>query len=301
MKKILAFIWGAAFSCQSPPPHGSKTSSQAPEDTGVAVQMLLYISDKDTGFNMYKNTLDGDSEEAFTQGPGWEWYPQYVSSQDIIVHNVQDTLDNFSLQAKDLAGKPLPFETGGLPGFEIAPDGDHVAYTRKVDDSTHIVITRLSASQDSLHITPIGLYNGRPHWSPQSDQVAFISDRGGSNELYIYDLKSQKTRQLTQNALREKYMSWSPQGDQIAFTMQSDSTENDIFVIDLASGKVSQLTDTPIHESEIAWSPLGDYMAYHAQVEGKDDIYVLEIASGEVRQISAGEGYYGEPEWFLLK
>jgi len=153
---------------------------------------------------------------------------------------------------------------------------------------------------DSMPITEMKGYNGRPKWSPDGNQILFIGDQSGSNELYLYDLPSVKTRRITENALREKYTSWSKDGKSIVTTMAEEEMPNDIYRIDLATLEVTQLTQTSINESEISMDPQGRYVSYHAQLDGRDDIFLLALETKDVLHITS-KGYHGETVWMEVK
>ena len=57
-----------------------------------------------------------------------------------------------------------------------------------------------------------------PSWSPDSRQIAFVSDRGGSPQIYILDLASGRSRRLTFAGSYNTTPDWSPRGDRIAYT-----------------------------------------------------------------------------------
>ena len=262
--------------------------------------ILLYIAKREPGFDIYRNNIQGNAEKKLTQNPGLDWRPQFVIESRQIIYNSQDTAGNFQMLKMSLNGDSRPMDMQGLPEFTISPNGKWAVYTKKDGDNTHIWMTPLKKPEDSLQITNQKGYQGRVVWSLKSDQFAFIADHSGSNEIYTYQLKTKKIKQITQNQNREKYISWSPDGKQLAFTMQREDTQNDIYLVNLGNAGIQQLTHTPdIHESEIAWSLSGKYIAYHAQVEGKDDIFVINLNDKKVSRVTQGNGYHGEPAWGL--
>lgn len=264
-------------------------------------EKLLYISSRGNGFDIYTNGINGDEESMFTNAPGYEWMPRYIKSKNLVLYNCQDTLGNFSMKATSLTGEDIDFDTKGIQEFEISENGEWIAYTKKQVDNTHILVAPYKLIKDSIQITEGNGYNGRPTFNKDGSNLAFISDRTGTNEIFIYNIKKKETFQLTNNDRREKYMSWSQDGKTLACTFSDDDGENaDIFLIDITSKKVKQLTSSTINESEIAWSPTNKYIAYHAQIDEKDDIFLLNLDNNKITKITNGEGYHGEPEWFQL-
>ncbi|HAS44990.1 MAG TPA: hypothetical protein DCS93_31200 [Microscillaceae bacterium] len=267
-------------------------------------EKLLYISKRGAGFDIYKNTLNGQNETQLTTLEGWEWQTQYIKKlgkqRHLILFNSQNKKEGFRMRAMDRQGNPVNLNTKGLPAFDMSPNGQWVVYNRKQGKATHIILVPFAHPQDSIQITSGRHYHGRMKWSPDSRRISFISDKSGSNEIYVYRLKSKKTERITNNQVREKYCTWAPNGRQIITSMQKGKANNDLFLIDLKTRQTMRLTDTPsIHESEIAWSPSGKYVAYHAKVAGKDDIFLLTLKTKKVTKITQGQGYHGEPGWIV--
>ncbi len=56
-----------------------------------------------------------------------------------------------------------------------------------------------------------------PTWSPDGEQIAFVSDRDGDLDIYTMDPDGQNVRQLTDMNSNDVAPDWSPDGTQIAF------------------------------------------------------------------------------------
>ncbi len=257
-------------------------------------EYLIYISNRGEGFDLYRNDLSGN-EQTLTGFPGWEWGAQFVKPNRIIF-NWQDTLNNFTMAEIDIDGNIITNSVVGFVGYNIASNGKKVVFSRKEGNNTVLKIASSNDLRDSLVFASEG-YNGRPKWSNNNDKIAFISDRSGSNEIYIYDIQSSMTTKLTENNKREKYITWSPDDETIAATMNTDSTNIDIYIINVRNKQITQLTQSEINEEEIAWSSVGNSIAYHAKIDDSDDIYIIDTESKKIRKVTSGEGYHGEPVW----
>ncbi len=270
----------------------------------LIVEDLVYISDKSGSFDIYRNTLHGQKESRITSATGWEWFPQYVPAKNIVVYNSMDTTGVFRTMAMSLKGDTIVnFPKLSLPEIRISDEGRWIAYVRqKNKDTSNILIAPLYRLGDSLQVTHDEGYNGRPVWSPDSKNLAFISDRTGTNEVYLFDMQTKQVRRVTKNNKREKYMSWRPDGKLLGVTMENERGINDIYVIDFKNQRTERLTDTPYSEEEIRWSDSGDKIAYHSKIDDRDDIYVLKLKSDtlaidSIWKVTDSKAYYGEPEW----
>ena len=73
---------------------------------------------------------------------------------------------------------------------QLSPDGRMVAFTVQrieLEDNTRpsqIYVVPLAGGVPR-QLTREGTRNDRPRWSPDSRQIAFISDRGGSSQIWL--------------------------------------------------------------------------------------------------------------------
>jgi TolB protein len=52
-------------------------------------------------------------------------------------------------------------------------------------------------------------HNEDPSWAPDARHLVFVSDRSGVRQLWVLDIESGRTRQLTHGA-SVKHPAWSP-------------------------------------------------------------------------------------------
>jgi TolB protein len=273
----------------------SETTAKAPEYHDY----LLYISSRGEGFDIYRYDSLG-VEKRLTSNPGWDWFPQPLNDGSFVYYST-DTLDQFSIRRMNLAGDELLFDSFGKEDIAVSPDGKSFVYYHSFQGTQYMGLLSTSTPEDSTSITPKGIYSGRAHWSPDGKKIAYISDRTGTNQLFMYNVGTGKSMQLTEGTGTKKYISWSPSGEQIAFTSQEAEGPADIYIFSLDYGTIDQVTKTPVNESEISWSPNGKYIAYHAGIDGEDHIYSFSLRDSSVQKLTDFGGYHGEPRWIRDK
>jgi len=137
-----------------------------------------------------------------------------------------------------------------------------VVFSYEEDGNAHLFayipdklpLTRLT-SGDWDNVTPAA--------SPDGKHIAFSSNRGGFWDLYLLDLTSGKTTQLTDTPDYESAPSWSPDGAFLAYeTYRNDTLEIVIGPADDPTQNVVPLTNSPAANYSPAWAPGGRQIAF---------------------------------------
>ena len=112
------------------------------------------------------------------------------------------------------------------------------------DGSGQRKLTRLSNSDGSFS------------WSPDGRRIAFVSDHGGNDEVYVVNADGSGLRNLTRNPARDGHPVWSTDGRTVGF-VSNRGGNRDIYVMDADGSRQRNLTcglQQPAFG--IAWSPL---------------------------------------------
>src|SRR5215471_7224137 len=132
---------------------------------------------------------------------------------------------------------------------------------------------------------------GDSAWSPDNQQIAFISNISGRNNLWIVPAGGGWPAQLTVSDQRQAAPAWSPKGRWIAYASDYDGNEQwDIFLVSPSNGQVVNLTNTKeVSEEGPVWSPDGERLAY--SVKPKDsstyEIDVIDVATKKVTHLTS--------------
>jgi Tol biopolymer transport system component len=139
--------------------------------------------------------------------------------------------------------------------FYWSPDGKQIAFTKVADVDadvsdggrpififtygTYIIATDGNGDENQLGTT--GPKRANPIWSPDSSQVAFLSD----SELHVWNLKNKIENKIHMDAAAIVLSSiqWSPDGQKIIFAAKNSSFQKSgLFLVDLRGGGVTKLT-----------------------------------------------------------
>jgi TolB protein len=136
-----------------------------------------------------------------------------------------------------------------------------------------------------------------PRWSPDGGTIAFVSTKGGKDNVYTADVGTGKVSQLTDHALPSKQPAWTPDGKKLSYTafggrwhgylMNADGTGNEKLSGDLGG-------------VDMAWSPDGKRVAFTdvRQVAGWR-LFVMDADGKNARLLNKKGNTYGNvyPQW----
>ena len=100
-------------------------------------------------------------------------------------------------------------------------------------------------------------YDYSPNWSPDGQQVAFVSERDGNSEIYVMNADGSNQRRLTNNTSADWLGSsaWSPEG-RIIYGEVVDGDRRDLRSM-LPDGSDDRLEMQDAHVSVAGWAPDG--------------------------------------------
>ena len=132
-----------------------------------------------------------------------------------------------AVAAPALAQKPFDVDAlmklARVSDPQVSPAGKTVAFTvRSVDlaantKPTNIYVVPIAGGAP-VKITNAGTVNERPRWSPDSKSIAFVSDRGGSSQVWLMAPNGSDAHQVTSLATEAGGVLYSPDGKNLVFT-----------------------------------------------------------------------------------
>jgi len=172
--------------------------------------------------------------------------------------------------------RPRPVR--GIVSPVLSPDGEQVAFVALGD------LWELRIDAAPRQITHDRAVESDPAWSPDGRRLAYSSDREGSSNLYIRDVRSGATRRVTSAPGAEVAAAFSPDGRTLAYQDEQDAT----FALDLATGESRPLVPAAWEPGAPTWGPGGETVAVAALRpysnrfrEGTSQILAVDAASGE--------------------
>jgi WD40-like Beta Propeller Repeat len=135
-----------------------------------------------------------------------------------------------------------------------------------------------------------------PTWAPDGHAIAFTGMHQGITDLFVYDLQSNRLRQLTKDAFADLEPAWSPDGRRIAFSTDRFTSNlatlafgpYTLAIIDPESGVVQQIpTAGGGKQINPQWSPDSLSLYYISDRDGISNIYRTTVDGAAVERITA--------------
>ncbi len=150
---------------------------------------------------------------------------------------------------------------------------------------------------DSDGFAPQTLFSSRrpimsPAWSPNAQQLAYVSFENGRSEVYIQDIyiANSRKRVAAFEGINSS-PSFSPDGRRLALALSRDGNA-EIYVLDLVSSRFSRITNAVNSiETEPSWTPDGQSLLFTSDRGRGPQIYKQNLASTKAQRIT-WEGDY---------
>jgi dipeptidyl aminopeptidase/acylaminoacyl peptidase len=165
---------------------------------------------------------------------------------------------------------------------------------------------------------------GSPEISPDGRSVAYTvretnwDDNSYDQQIWLADLRTGATRQLTNSRKSSQSPAWSPDGSRLAF-ISDRSDKRQIYVINPAAGEAEPLTSGDEGVGNFAWSPDGKTIAFtqtepkssatkerekkygEYQIDDQDfrmsHLFVVDVGSRATKSLTSGAFTVGSYAW----
>jgi Tol biopolymer transport system component len=165
----------------------------------------------------------------------------------------------------------------GVLAPALSPDGKQVAFVAL--NQLYLLDIRKSTQKA---LTRDSFYKQGPTWSPDGRWLAYVSDKGGIENIHLLDVKTGEERQPAPSKSAQIFPAWSPDGKSLAFQNQTGAT----LLLDVATGTTSQLAPATFFPGRPAFSTNGKTVTIatvkpysHRFREGTSSILAVDVAT----------------------
>jgi TolB protein len=125
-----------------------------------------------------------------------------------------------------------------------------------------------------------------------STQIAFVSSRTGTKEIWVMDYDGANQRPLTSLRTISLTPRWSPDASRIAFTCfepVNGLVSAQICMYSMDTGKTVSFPRFRGTNTSPAWSPDGSQLIFSSSMQGNPEIYVVDSNGGHPKRLTFGE------------
>ncbi|MGW8267663.1 MAG: S41 family peptidase [Longimicrobiales bacterium] len=248
---------------------------------------LYFLSERGGTFNLWKMNPDGTGAAQVTHHEVGVKYPAmspdgrtiiYTEDQELWMVDVPDGQPRkitVSLAFDPTINRVEWVEVENrAEGFNVSPDGKMLA----VDSRGEIFLVPVDPEMgENVQVTASAWRDRYQKYSPDGTRLAYVSDEGAREELWVVDLASGERRRISDHdSYKDDGFVWSPDGDRIAFV-----AANTLFEVEVGSGRTTELAYHVNQGYSLSqYSPDGAWLLYGKRdLDENDDLYLFNVSS----------------------
>jgi TolB protein len=270
----------------------------------VFATKVAFVSNRDGNDELYLMDYDGAAQTRLTFNAVTDYSPSLSPDGKLIAYTSYQNLTAGLYILQVYEGRRIPVSVKGgnfSPAWSVdskklafasSMDGNHEIYVADVDDD--------ALKRGSFKIKRLTFNNGidtSPTWSPTGRQLAFVSDRGGTPQIYTMDAEGSSVQRVSFGGSSwHDSPAWSPAGDRIVYVARVDEIF-DLYVLDLMSKRISKLTESNARNESPTWSPDGRHILFTSDMKGKvPQLFTIDYDGANLRQLTT-KGQNKLPAW----
>jgi dipeptidyl aminopeptidase/acylaminoacyl peptidase len=167
------------------------------------------------------------------------------------------------------------------------------------DKRSHLWVVDAASGKDSQITSGDDWNDTDPQWSPDSTQIAFVSDRtgqefdGGHNtDVWVIPAAGGTLGKISDHAFEDDLPRWSPDGRQIVFAGRTARREfPKLYIADAKGGAPSRLVadNLDLIPGGLHWGPGPNRLRFESGFKGTTQIFGVDLTARTVAPVTHGE------------
>ena len=183
----------------------------------------------------------------------------------------------------------------GTLDARFSHDGKWIAFTKMQNRAQKIWVKQTSAGVEARQLTIGTTYNSWPIWSPDDQQIAFVSAREGKTGIWSISVNGGPETLLAPiEGSTVRTRSWSKDGRTIYYELNSN-----LFGLDVVTGTTTQLTQFASQAGRVHFSisPAEDRVSYLEIKNGQPDIWIASLHGESPLNVTNDAEVDRSPTW----
>ncbi|MGE3615083.1 MAG: CehA/McbA family metallohydrolase [Gemmatimonadales bacterium] len=267
--------------------------------------------------SLWRQTLGTDEAEQLTDGPGYDYQPDWSPDGKWIVYA---SYRNGAVELRILdtaTGEDRSLIADQTVNLEPrwAPDGSKLAFVSTAYQGRWHIFTldmaggqavgsprRLTEDRDSKlprYYYSVWDHYLSPTWSPDGSELLMVSNAGriwGTGGVWRLPVAGGAPRQLYYEETTWKARpDWSPDGKRVVYSSYLGRQWNQLWLMTSEGGDPFQLTYGDFDATNPRWSPDGDRIAFISNRTGNTELDVVSVPGGRIETVQVTRRRYRTP------
>lgn len=176
----------------------------------------------------------------------------------------------------------------------VARDGKRIAYTDTFENTNVWRMPRNGLNKTGLSAEPFissSRRNDSAQYSPDGEEIAFVSDRSGSWQIWTCNRNGKNLVQLTSlGGSVTGSPRWSPDGEWLAFDSREEG-HSAIYLLPRLGGEPKRIEMNSYEESMPTWSRDGKWLYFTSNRGGGSQLWKRPVAGGLPQRLTTEVGF----------
>jgi tricorn protease len=258
--------------------------------------MVYFASERDGTFNLWRMSPRGGAAQQVTSFKGGGvFFPSISPDGKRIVF--QHDFDLYTVDVPGGRAKKLNLTVAfdakesdvqvlsaqsRAEGFSISPTGDYIA----VDYHGEVMIVPTETGVgEKTQVTNSAWRDRNELYSPDGRKIAYVSDEGGEQQVWVYDIASGTRTRLSALPAEKDNLTWAPSSQKIAF-----GADNKIYEADLATKTSREIAHNPAGGYTLTqYSADANWLVYTRRDDEQNaDVYLYDIKNKKEYDVAGG-------------
>nr|MBA3872932.1 PD40 domain-containing protein [Anaerolineae bacterium] len=182
------------------------------------------------------------------------------------------------------------------------PQEDEIVFSANLDNTDSEIYRMALDRQLSAPLTHNSTEDNQPAWSPDGQQIAFVSNDRGQYTIFLMDALGRGIHRLTDSPMNNFSPTWSPDEHTIAYvTARQEFAQQitEVLLTDLQSGLTRRMTIPYPNATSPTWTPDSRHIAFTSGENGSPNriIYDVDVQTLDTSSLIANHNTQLNPAW----